>query len=116
MIKKANEMMKEIREQMRGGKGEAEIIHMFQQDEYKGKARLFARINLEPGSSIGIHPHIDEEEIYYIVEGKGMVDDNGDKREVESGDAVLTGDGASHSIENTGDETLSFVAVIVLYS
>jgi len=115
MIKRANEMVKEIKEQMRGGKGSVEILHIFKQEELKGKARLCAKITLEPGCSIGLHQHDNEEEIFYVIQGKGTVDDNGTLSEVKAGDAILTGNGASHSIENTGDSTLELMAVILLY-
>ena len=115
MIKRQNEMVKEIKEQMRGGKGSVEITHIFMQNELKGKARLCAKITINPGCSIGLHEHVNEEEIFYIIKGKGTLDDNGVTREVAQGDSVLTGGGATHSIENTGGETLEMLAVILLY-
>jgi len=115
MIKKANEMVSEIKNQMRGGNGSIELIHAFKQNELKGKARLVARITINPGCSIGMHEHAAEEEIYYILSGKGIVNDNGNVREVEAGDAVLTGNGASHSIENRGEIPLQLMAVILVY-
>lgn len=115
MIRKAQEMFKEVKEQMRGGKGSVEIMHLFRPDEFSGKARLCAKITINPGCSIGLHEHINEEEIYYITKGKGLVEDNGTKQEVQAGDAVMTGGGASHSIENTGEEPLEMMAVIILF-
>ncbi|MCX7615680.1 MAG: hypothetical protein N2Z65_08000, partial [Clostridiales bacterium] len=55
MIKKAEEMLKEIKEQMRGGNGSVEITHIFKQDELTGKARIFAKITINPGCSIGLY-------------------------------------------------------------
>lgn len=115
MIKRAEEMVKEIKEQMRGGKGSVEITHIFKQGEFKGKARLCAKITLNPGCSIGSHPHENEEEIFYFIKGKGMVDDNGTKIQVTAGDASITGGGEIHSVENTGNEPLEMMAVIMLY-
>ncbi len=115
MIKRANEMMTEIREGLRGGKGSVEFTHIYKPEELTGKTRLCAKLALNPGSSIGMHEHVDEEEIYYILKGKGLVDDGMDKKEVYPGDAVLTGGGASHSVENIGDEPLELLAVILLY-
>jgi mannose-6-phosphate isomerase-like protein (cupin superfamily) len=116
MVKKINNMKTEIREKMRGGKGNVKLLHILNKEEMKGKVRLLAKIALNPGCSIGTHEHIDEEEAYYILKGKGMVNDNGTERNVSEGDVILTGDGASHSIENTGDEPLEFIAVIMLYT
>jgi len=115
MIKRMHEMKTEIREQMRGGKGSVELVHILNKDEMKGKVRLFAKIVLNPGCSIGLHEHVDEEESYYILKGKGTVTDNGKTSSVQAGDVILTGGGASHSIENTGDEPLEFIAVVMLY-
>jgi mannose-6-phosphate isomerase-like protein (cupin superfamily) len=115
MIRRANERVTEIREQMRGGKGAVEISPLFEKGEYKGKARLIAQITLNPGCSIGDHAHEGEDEIYFFISGKGIVNDNGVIHEVTAGDSVLTGNGAYHSVENTGDEPLVLMAVIILY-
>ena len=115
MIREAKDMTNEIREQMRGGKGSVEILHLFKEEELRGKSRLCARIRLEPGASIGMHEHLNEEEIYYILSGRGLVNDNGNLSEVTAGDAVLTGGGAAHSIENIGDEILEMMAIVLLF-
>jgi len=116
MIKLNNEMLRESREKMRGGIGEVHFMHLFQKEELKGKCRLFSRISIPPGNSIGFHDHADEEEIYYILKGRAEVLDGDLVREVGPGDAVLTGGGAGHSIKNIGTESLEFLAVILLYA
>ena len=115
MIRRADEMVKEVRERMRGGEGSVEMLHIFKKDELKGRARLFAKITLQPGCSIGFHNHDDEEELFYILRGTGTVNDDGKEEIVRAGDAILTGDGAGHSIANTGDEPLEIMATILLY-
>ncbi len=115
MFRRAEEMIKEIKEQMRGGKGSVEVTHIFRQNELRGKARLVARLIINPGCSIGLHEHVNEEEIFYVIKGKGLIEDNGEKREVNLGDAVLTGGGAVHAVENTGGEPLELLAVILIY-
>jgi quercetin dioxygenase-like cupin family protein len=115
MIKRAEEMITDLKHQMRGGNGTVELTHIFKQDELTGKARLFARITLKKGCSIGLHSHDAEEEIYYIIQGKAVVNDNGNITEIKAGDAVLTGNGASHFIENNEDEPMVMIAVILLF-
>jgi mannose-6-phosphate isomerase-like protein (cupin superfamily) len=44
-----------------------------------------------------------------------MVKDNGVDTPIKAGDVVVTGDGASHSIKNTGTTPLKFIAVIITY-
>ena len=67
----------------------------------------------EPGSGIGQHKHIKETEYYIITEGSGVVLEDDGKKDVIKGDVVVTGNGQSHSIENTGDTVLKFIAVII---
>jgi mannose-6-phosphate isomerase-like protein (cupin superfamily) len=113
MIIKSREMEVELRKQMRGGDGTVKIIHI-SKTQLPAKTRLFARITLEKGCSIGFHQHVNETEMFYFLKGKGKVDDNGDIHYVEAGDAVFTGSGKGHSVENCGDEPLELMAVIVL--
>ncbi|HHY36913.1 MAG TPA: cupin domain-containing protein [Firmicutes bacterium] len=115
MIRFGKDMVRQVRERVRDGKGEVEMIHAFTKEELNGKARLCALTRIPPGASIGYHPHEGEAEIYYILHGQGRVNDNGNIQVVGPGDAVLTGGGASHSIENIGEEPLEFFAVILLY-
>jgi mannose-6-phosphate isomerase-like protein (cupin superfamily) len=108
-------MVNEVRNRMRGGTGDVEIVHVFKKEELKGKARLFARFILKNKCSIGFHTHDNEEEIYYIISGTGTVEDNGTTYEITAGDAILTGNGEGHSISNHQDEPLEVLAVILLY-
>ena len=69
MIRRKGNYKAEEREEMRGGDGKVRIEHFWDaKEELKANNRLFAKLTLEPGSSIGFHPHIDEEEVFYIVE------------------------------------------------
>lgn len=115
MVKYASETLKEIKEQMRGGKGSVTLRQIFSKDEMHGRARLCAAITINPGCSIGLHEHKDEEEIFYIVSGTGVVDDNGEEKTVAAGDAILTGGGAVHAVENREAVPLEMFAIIILF-
>ena len=116
MIKYKSDMQTEIKERMRDGKGRVEITHILKKEELKGKARLFANIRLLPNCSVGYHAHNNEEEVFYIISGKALVKDDNKEYEVGPGDAILTGNGSSHSIENIGEQPLNFLAVILVYA
>lgn len=113
MVKPGTVMEREVRHQMRGGTGSVEIRHVFRQEELGGGARLFARLVLPPGASIGHHVHEAEEEVFYILAGRGIVTEDGVATEVGPGDAVLTGGGAGHALENRGAAPLELMAVIL---
>ncbi|MCK4533837.1 cupin domain-containing protein [bacterium] len=116
MIKKAFEQETELRKNMRGGSGEITIKHHFKKDEINAPCRLCAQLTIPPGAGIGIHEHNDEDEIFIIQQGKGLIVDDGKETEVGVGDAILTGKGAAHSIKNIGQDELLVTAVIIKYN
>lgn len=115
MFRKKDDMVKEIRERMRDGAGNVEILHILKKEDTQGKMRLFARILLKQGCSIGFHSHEGEDEVFYILAGTASVNDAGKEYRALPGDVIVTGNGAGHSIANAGDEPLEVLAVILLY-
>ncbi|PKM59627.1 MAG: cupin [Firmicutes bacterium HGW-Firmicutes-4] len=103
----------EIKQNMRGGKGNIEITHITDQEVLGENCRLFAQIIVKPGDSIGEHQHVGEREIFYFIQGKGIVIDNGKQSEIGPGDVMVTPNQDSHSVVNTGDEDLVFMALIL---
>ena len=114
MIINRSEMKIENKEKMRDGNGITNITHLVNCENEKN-VRLIAEITLPPGASIGEHRHDAETEYFLILSGNGLVNDNGKEVEVKAGNTIITGNGASHSIANTGDVPLVFHAVIVTY-
>ena len=116
MHKKAQEMLIEQKEALRNGKGVVEMMHIFASHELGSPTKLFAKLTLKPGCSIGWHLHEQEEEIYYILKGRCLVNDNGEIAEYGPGDAVVTGGGHGHSVECVGDEAMEMIAVILPFA
>ena len=78
-----------------------------------GKIGMYSHVKLVPGEKVDFHIHIKEMELYYILSGKGIYDDNGEKMEVEAGAITFTASGEGHGLENTGDTMLEFMALEV---
>ncbi len=116
MIRHLNEQIPEYKHHMRDGEGTVTVNTIWNPEtELKAPQRLFARLVLPPGASIGEHPHINEEEVYYVISGEGETTMDGKVIPLKTGDSTLTGNGASHSVKNTGDIDLEILAVITLY-
>ena len=113
MIRKAQDQKVEYR-CIRGGKGETEM-HLIAEsvDELYGKGRLFNRMIIQPGNSIGEHKHEGDNEIFYFLSGTGTYNDNGTIVEVGPGDVTVCNDGELHGLKNTGDVPLEFIALIL---
>ena len=101
---------------IRGGIGEVEMHKICESvDELYGKGRLFNHMILAPGNTIGEHTHEGDNEVFYFLAGTGEYNDNGTIVQVGPGDTVACNDGEKHSLANTGDVPLEFIALI-LYS
>jgi mannose-6-phosphate isomerase-like protein (cupin superfamily) len=57
-----------------------------------------AEATLEPGQATTRHFHRASEEIYFLLGGGGVLEVDGDSREVGPGDAVLIPAGARHTL------------------
>jgi mannose-6-phosphate isomerase-like protein (cupin superfamily) len=114
MVIQRNAMKTEIKEKMRGGEGNTALVHLVDCENEKN-IRMLAEMTLQPGCSIGNHSHETETEYYIILSGNGTVNDNGADVAVKAGDVMITGNGASHSISNTGAAPLVFYAAVVTY-
>ncbi len=113
MLVKENQLNTEVRQNMRGGDGQSKLNLVPEGMLPKG-TRLCSVIELESGCSIGSHTHDKETEVFHFICGSGEVDDNGEVKAVSAGDTMMTGGGGTHSVRNTGSETLRFFAIIIL--
>ena len=115
-------MIREVKpvevEGLAGGHGKALRYEIIPKEELYGHGRLYARIILFPGSSIGWHQHINDTEPYYILRGEGDFyegdSENGERRKyhVKAGQVCVINVGQWHCMENNSDDELEFVALI----
>ncbi len=66
---------------------------------------IFRKRALHPGSGIGLHTQT-EDEIYYVLSGRGTMTLDGAQVDITPGTAVLTRTGSSHSLKQVGGEDL----------
>jgi len=100
-------------EKMRGGDGVAVVESLLTPAQLYDKGRLFAKITLEPGSSIGYHVHEGEMETFFVISGKAEFFEKGETAILSPGDATLTQSGDGHSIKNIGETPLELIALIL---
>lgn len=96
-----------------GGIGTMHIERLLTNEEMGTGVKMYAKVTIDKDSSLGYHTHVDDNETYYILQGKGLYDDNGTTYEVAPGDVLHTPNGFGHSITNIGDDELVFMALII---
>ncbi len=103
-----------------------EIVHLDEVEPYVTKDRSeirellayrnssirnqsLAEARVRPGASTALHRHLKAEEIYFILQGRGLMQLADELEPVGPGDAVAIPPGVIHRITNTGTEELRFL-------
>lgn len=67
-------------------------------------------VEIDPGKHSPLHRHKCEE-VYYVIEGDGEVEQEGEFFPIHTGDAVLNRVDVDHRVHNRGDKTLRLAVV-----
>ena len=94
---------------MRGGKGSVFMQKVFPTLEH---TKVYSLITIPKGCSIGVHTHVEDEEIVTCLKGKGNLIIDGKRYDFLPSDISLCKSGRNHSIENNSEEDLVILAVI----
>jgi mannose-6-phosphate isomerase-like protein (cupin superfamily) len=62
---------------------------------------------IQPGGEQWIHSHRPEQ-VYFILEGRGLMTVGSETQRVESGDCIFIPSGQPHGLKNDGDVTLRY--------
>jgi mannose-6-phosphate isomerase-like protein (cupin superfamily) len=83
-------------------------------DEARQSAFRFIDLTeLPPGSSVGVHSHAADEEVYVIISGRGCMMLDGETFEVGPGDVIRNIPRGTHGLANAGNEPLRMVVLDV---
>ncbi len=91
------------------GTGLVNHVYLYTQDDLDTNLQFVLFCELAPGSTIGYHQHAENEEIYAVLEGRGVIRVNDQVREVKAGDVILNKPGWSHGLENYSDVPLKML-------
>jgi len=80
-------------------------------EDFDSCIRFMHETTLLPRASIGLHSHEGNEELYYVLEGKGLMTVNEESVEMNPGDVCLTKSGSSHSFKNIGEGELRIIVL-----
>jgi mannose-6-phosphate isomerase-like protein (cupin superfamily) len=80
-------------------------------DRTPGMKFVFRKRALKPGAGIGYHEQ-KEDEVYYVLSGKGVMTLDDRPHDVSAGTAILTRPGSSHGLKQAGNDDL---VVLIAY-
>lgn len=103
-MKMANYLEKEPKlTKSHNGNGLLKDVVLFQDEDFQSNIRFFRYMVLPANTSIGFHKHGDNEELYIILKGNGLMKVNDEEFEVKPGDVIINQPFDSHGLTNTSD-------------
>jgi mannose-6-phosphate isomerase-like protein (cupin superfamily) len=114
LLKRRREMVRKPLPNCHGGAGAVDWVDVLGKPDIEGRRLRFLHDDvLDPGVSIGVHEHTEDEEYYLILEGNGIMTLNEDRVEVGAGDVTAVFPGGRHGLENTGNAPLRIIVISV---
>lgn len=96
-----------------GGIGHIQVGHLFTKEQLGHSWDFCEVVVVPPGSSIGVHEHQGDEEIYYFLDGQGVMTIDGHEVAFGPDTVSLCRSGGSHEFLNRGDRDVRFLAIQV---
>ena len=88
------------------GVGVLKNITLFSGQDFQSPLRFLNYTVLPPETSIGLHTHGNDEEIYIVLEGEGQMSLDGAIFPVQAGSVILNRPYGSHGLKNTGSDEM----------
>lgn len=82
---------------------------LIRHEEVSTHLMFLNEVYVSPGESVASHMHADMEEVFYFLDGEGMMQIEGEVQPVMRGDRVIVPMKTVHVIENTGDSEMRFI-------
>lgn len=111
MIRNFLSCEKETSENSHDGVGTIEIQKVFRRDDFQGAWDFALRVVMPPNSSMGLHEHGQDEEMYIILSGEGLMTIEDKQHRVEKGDMILNRPGGTHGLLNDSDQAIELLIV-----
>ena len=104
--------IREVKNAM-NGKGTVCFHDWLLPEEAAGHGRVFSKLVIPPGCSVGYHQHNNEFEAFYVLEGQATVTDGEETFVLNEGDMNLCRNGDFHGVENCTEKDLVLMALIM---
>lgn len=95
-----------------GGEGLLQFCRIVESGGLAGGVNFIDHAVLPPGVSIGRHRHAsDEEELYLVLSGEGLMWRDGEEFAVRAGELIRNAPGGAHGLVNTGAVPLELFVI-----
>lgn len=99
-------MAKKLKETSHSGVGKLDAVRLFEKGSFNSAIHFIDYVIMPPGATIGLHQHADNEEIYFILKGKGTMLLDDQSYQVSPGDVIVNRVGGTHGLNNDSQEDI----------
>lgn len=97
------------------GIGSVQSARPLEGDDFETDLMFVDYVEVPPGATIGHHRHGDDEELYFVIEGAGLMEVDGSEHRVHTGDLILNRRGAAHGLANDSSAVIRLLVWQVRY-
>ena len=116
MIKNFLTTDKQVQENSHEGKGVVDLYEIWGGADFKSAVDFMDRVVVPPGSTIGFHKHDQNEEMYVVLEGQGLMTIEDEETIVSKGDMILNPAGGRHGLVNDSSKNIDILVIQVSIS
>ena len=96
---------------LHGGKGTVQYRRALGPEVFRTNWGYVDHVAIPPSASLGYHRHSLQEEIYYVISGRGRVVISGETAAIAAGDAVPVRLREAHAFENHASDVLELMVI-----
>ena len=96
-----------------GGTGPVALFGIWEKTDFQSNIDFIDRVVVPPGSTIGVHRHGNNEEMYVVLQGAGMMKIENEELAVGKGDMILNPAGGRHGLTNQSAEPIDLLVIQV---
>lgn len=111
MIRNFLETKKGIQTSAHDGEGEVELYEIWGRSDFLSNCDFIDRQIIPPNSTVGYHKHGNNEEMYILLEGSGVMTVNGETFKVKKGDMIKNEPYSEHGLVNDSSGNIDLLII-----
>ena len=113
MIRNYLTTSKQSQDNSHGGSGPVDLYEIWEKSDFRSNVDFVDRVVIPPGSAIGFHKHDNNEEMYIVLKGRGLMKIENEEVVVKEGDMILNPVEGQHGLTNNSEKDIDVLVIQV---
>jgi mannose-6-phosphate isomerase-like protein (cupin superfamily) len=111
MIKNFLTAKNQVQQSSHGGTGPVDLYEVWSKADFNSDIDFIDRVVVPPATTVGYHQHGDNEEMYILLNGEGLMTIDGNEVAVKRGDMILNAPGGKHGLVNNSNKDIDLLVI-----